>query len=70
MLVYGPNVKVCVGTRKEATTGNPNPDYISTSYTEQANITMRMAMRPADERIAANVARDGGWNSNPAVVDG
>jgi hypothetical protein len=31
--------------RKEAITGNPNPDHFSTSYTERANRTMRMAMR-------------------------
>lgn len=35
----------CVGTRREAITGNPDPNYISTSYTERANLTMRMSMR-------------------------
>jgi IS1 family transposase len=35
----------CVGTRKEAITGNPDPKHISTSYTERANLTMRMSMR-------------------------
>ena len=35
----------CVGTRKDAITGNPHPKHISTSYTERANLTMRMAMR-------------------------
>ncbi len=35
----------CVGTRKEAITGNPDPKHVSTSYTERANLTMRMAMR-------------------------
>ena len=35
----------CVGTRKEKITGNPDPKHISTSYTERANLTMRMSMR-------------------------
>jgi hypothetical protein len=35
----------CVGTRQETITGSPDPKYISTSYTERANLTMRMAMR-------------------------
>jgi IS1 family transposase len=35
----------CVGARKEAITGKPDPKHISTSYTERANLTMRMAMR-------------------------
>jgi hypothetical protein len=35
----------CVGTRTENITGNPDPKYVSTSYAEKANLTMRMAMR-------------------------
>jgi IS1 family transposase len=35
----------CVGTRKDKITGNPDPAHISTSYTERANLTMRMSMR-------------------------
>jgi len=29
----------------EVITGNPNPKYISTSYVERQNLTMRMGMR-------------------------
>jgi IS1 family transposase len=35
----------CVGARKDKITGNPDPKHISTSYTERANLTMRMSMR-------------------------
>jgi IS1 family transposase len=35
----------CVGARREAISGNPDPKHISTSYTERANLTMRMSMR-------------------------
>src|SRR5947207_9374746 len=35
----------CVGARKDKITGNPDPRHISTSYTERANMTMRMSMR-------------------------
>jgi len=34
----------CVGARKDKT-GNPDPRHVSTSYTERANLTMRMSMR-------------------------
>jgi IS1 family transposase len=35
----------CVGARKDTITGTPDPKHISTSYTERANLTMRMSMR-------------------------
>jgi hypothetical protein len=35
----------CVGARKDKISGNPDPRHISTSYTERANLTMRMSMR-------------------------
>jgi IS1 family transposase len=35
----------CVGIRKDTITGKPDPKHISTSYTERANLTMRMSMR-------------------------
>ena len=35
----------CTGTRKEIIAGRPNKKYISTSYVERQNLTMRMNMR-------------------------
>src|ERR1022692_1300101 len=35
----------CLGTKKEALIGSPDPAHISTSYIERQNLTMRMNMR-------------------------
>ena len=36
---------VCIGAQKIAQWGDPDPDHISTSYVERANLTRRMGMR-------------------------
>lgn len=35
----------CIGCRTVAISGNPKPKYISTSFVERQNLTMRMSMR-------------------------
>lgn len=36
---------VCIGTKRRAMKGAPDPERISTSYVERQNLTMRMGMR-------------------------
>ena len=40
---YSPGV--CLGADKRPVEGNPDPKFISTSYVERSNLTMRMGMR-------------------------
>ena len=40
---YSPNV--CLGARPATVTGNPEMEYVSTSYVERQNLSMRMSMR-------------------------
>lgn len=35
----------CIGTRRAEITGNPDPRYISTSYVERSNLTLRLMNR-------------------------
>jgi IS1 family transposase len=35
----------CIGCRTGVLSGNPDPDYISTSFVERQNLSMRMGMR-------------------------
>lgn len=39
------NPAVCTGCKKTKISGEPNPKFVSTSYVERQNLTMRMHMR-------------------------
>jgi IS1 family transposase len=35
----------CIGCERKGVTGSPDPEYVSTSYIERANLSLRMGMR-------------------------
>lgn len=45
------NPATCIGCRTGVLAGNPDPDYISTSFVERSNLSMRMGMRRRFTRL-------------------
>jgi hypothetical protein len=54
---------ICLGAEAQTITGSPDPKYISTSYAERNNLTMRMHMRRASRGSPTGSQRR--WRTTP-----